>query len=148
MTSWLFPSGKFSLERLQQLSSLIGKEQLVIDLSCFRRKNSWFVAINKWQTVTSLEITKGENKEATCNIYVGSIVAIFLPNNQIKALLRMSHIFHLISLGYTCLAILYLGLIMNCFAVCLLLVEVMNSYEAVMWLCDIEMRAIQNYLIY
>ena len=69
MTSWLFPSGKFSLERLQQLSSLIGKEQLVIDLSCFRQKNSWFVAINKWQTVTSLEITKGENKEAACNIY-------------------------------------------------------------------------------
>ena len=63
VTSWLFPSGKFSLERLQQLSSLIGKEQLVIDLSCRRQKNSWFVAINKWQTVTSLEITKGEKKK-------------------------------------------------------------------------------------
>ena len=62
VTSWLFPSGIFSLERLQQLSSLIGKEQLVIDLSCRRQKNSWFVAINKWQTVTSLEITKGEDK--------------------------------------------------------------------------------------
>ena len=61
VTSWLFPSGEFSLERLQQLSSLVGKEQLVIDLSCRRRNNSWFVAINKWQTVTSLEISKGEN---------------------------------------------------------------------------------------
>lgn len=63
MTSWLFPSGKLSLERLQQLSSLIGKEQLVIDLSCRRQKNSWFVAINKWQTVTSLEITKESLEE-------------------------------------------------------------------------------------
>ena len=75
MTSWLFPSGKFSLERLQQLSSLIGKEQLVIDLSCRRQKNSWFVAINKWQTVTSLEITKGENKEKVYKIYVSSIAS-------------------------------------------------------------------------
>ena len=48
------------MERLRQLSSLIGKEQLVIDLSCRRQKNSWFVAMNKWQTVTSLEISKGE----------------------------------------------------------------------------------------
>lgn len=48
------------MERLHQLSSLIGKEQLVIDLSCRRQKNSWFVAMNKWQTVTSLEISKGE----------------------------------------------------------------------------------------
>ncbi|KAJ7351875.1 Enzyme that catalyzes the fourth step in the histidine pathway [Desmophyllum pertusum] len=58
VTSWLFPSGKFSLERLQQLSDLVGKEQLVVDLSCRRQKHSWFVAINKWQTVTSLEISK------------------------------------------------------------------------------------------
>lgn len=58
VTSWLFPSGEFSMERLHQLSSLIGKEQLVIDLSCRRQKNSWFVAMNKWQTVTSLEISK------------------------------------------------------------------------------------------
>ena len=48
------------MERLHQLSSLIGKELLVIDLSCRRQKNSWFVAMNKWQTVTSLEISKGE----------------------------------------------------------------------------------------
>ena len=60
VTSWLFPSGEFSMERLHQLSSLIGKEQLVIDLSCRHQKNSWFVAMNKWQTVTSLEISKGE----------------------------------------------------------------------------------------
>jgi len=80
VTSWLFPSGKFSLERLQQLSSLIGKEQLVIDLSCRQRNDSWFVAINKWQTVTSLEITKGENKGTYDNIYqihASGIVASF-----------------------------------------------------------------------
>lgn len=61
MTSWLFPSGEFSLERLQQLSNLVGKEKLVVDLSCRQQNQSWFVAINKWQTVTSLEISECEN---------------------------------------------------------------------------------------
>jgi hypothetical protein len=32
VTSYLFPSGKFLLERLQQLSQLVGKDQLVIDV--------------------------------------------------------------------------------------------------------------------
>lgn len=32
VTSWLFPEAQFSLERLQQLSKLIGKDRLVVDL--------------------------------------------------------------------------------------------------------------------
>lgn len=116
MTSWLFPSGIFSLERLQQLSSLIGKEQLVIDLSCRRQKNSWFVAINKWQTVTSLEITKGEHKEGAYNINVSGIV-VFLPNNRLKHAISSITKNVLICFGCTCLASHFFGLIINCFKV-------------------------------
>ncbi len=32
VTSYLFPSAKFSLERLVKLSTLVGKEKLVVDL--------------------------------------------------------------------------------------------------------------------
>lgn len=32
MTSFLFPEGKFSLERLKSLSDAIGKDKLVVDL--------------------------------------------------------------------------------------------------------------------
>jgi phosphoribosylformimino-5-aminoimidazole carboxamide ribotide isomerase len=40
-------------------SSLAGdKAKLVIDLSCRRRGETWFVAMNKWQTITEMEITK------------------------------------------------------------------------------------------
>jgi len=35
------------------------KSKLVIDLSCRRKGNTWFVAMNKWQTITEMEITKG-----------------------------------------------------------------------------------------
>ena len=32
MTSYLFPGGKFSLERLQATASIVGKERLVVDV--------------------------------------------------------------------------------------------------------------------
>ena len=47
VTSWLFPDGHLNLNRLQELSSLVGKERLVVDLSCRRVGEDWFVAINR-----------------------------------------------------------------------------------------------------
>jgi phosphoribosylformimino-5-aminoimidazole carboxamide ribotide isomerase len=31
----------------------------VIDLSCRRKDGTWFVAMDKWQTVTEMEISEG-----------------------------------------------------------------------------------------
>ncbi|KAI0901892.1 Phosphoribosylformimino-5-aminoimidazole carboxamide ribotide isomerase [Annulohypoxylon nitens] len=61
ITSFLFPGGKFSQERLDAvLAALSGqKEHLVIDLSCRRRgDDKWFVAMNKWQTITDMEVNQ------------------------------------------------------------------------------------------
>lgn len=58
VTSWLFPDGVFSLPRLQKLSGQIGKDRLVVDLSCRRVRDTWFVAMNKWQTITTTEVTQ------------------------------------------------------------------------------------------
>jgi phosphoribosylformimino-5-aminoimidazole carboxamide ribotide isomerase len=60
ITSFLFPSGRFSLERLELVLSNLGgdQEKLVIDLSCRRKSETWFVAMNKWQTITEMEVTK------------------------------------------------------------------------------------------
>jgi phosphoribosylformimino-5-aminoimidazole carboxamide ribotide isomerase len=35
------------------------KDKLVIDLSCRRQGDKWFVAMDKWQTITETEITQG-----------------------------------------------------------------------------------------
>ena len=56
VTSWLFPDGKLSLDRLARISGLAGKDRLVIDLSCRRRGEGWCVATNRWQTVTDVHI--------------------------------------------------------------------------------------------
>jgi phosphoribosylformimino-5-aminoimidazole carboxamide ribotide isomerase len=64
ITSYLFPEGKFDQSRLDAvLQALQGdKKKLVIDLSCRRRgDDSWFVAMNKWQTITNMEVNEGKS---------------------------------------------------------------------------------------
>jgi phosphoribosylformimino-5-aminoimidazole carboxamide ribotide isomerase len=58
VTSWLFPEGRISLERLKELRNKVGKERIVIDLSCRRRGDEWIVAMNKWQTLTDTKVSK------------------------------------------------------------------------------------------
>ncbi|QSZ34757.1 hypothetical protein DSL72_007615 [Monilinia vaccinii-corymbosi] len=64
ITSFLFPHGKFSQERLDSVLAALGgdKEKLVIDLSCRRRDDTWFVAMNKWQTLTDMEVNEASIK--------------------------------------------------------------------------------------
>jgi phosphoribosylformimino-5-aminoimidazole carboxamide ribotide isomerase len=62
VTSSLFPNASFSQQRLDSvLQALDGdKEKLVIDLSCRRQGESrWFVAMDKWQTITDMELNQG-----------------------------------------------------------------------------------------
>ncbi|KAJ9642890.1 Enzyme that catalyzes the fourth step in the histidine pathway [Coniosporium tulheliwenetii] len=60
ITSYLFPNGRFSSERLQAVLAALGndKDKLVIDLSCRRRGEKWYVAMNKWQTITDMELNQ------------------------------------------------------------------------------------------
>jgi len=62
VTSYLFPSGTYAPARLTALLTALDNDtsKLVIDLSCRRKGKSWFVATDKWQTVTDFEITFGE----------------------------------------------------------------------------------------
>lgn len=57
VTSYLFDGDEFSWEKLIELAALIGKDRLILDLSCRKSQNGWFIATNRWQTITSTEIT-------------------------------------------------------------------------------------------
>lgn len=57
VTSALFDkNGKFLPEILEALVSSIGKDRLVIDLSCRSNGEGWIVAMNRWQTPTDLKV--------------------------------------------------------------------------------------------
>ncbi len=56
VTSFLFEGATFSRDRLARLARVVSPEELVIDLSCRRRESGWFVATNRWQTVTETPV--------------------------------------------------------------------------------------------
>ncbi|KAL3232953.1 1-(5-phosphoribosyl)-5-[(5-phosphoribosylamino)methylideneamino] imidazole-4-carboxamide isomerase [Nakaseomyces bracarensis] len=60
VTSWLFSKeGEFLVDRLKQLSSKCGADRIVVDLSCRKTTTGkWVVAMNKWQTLTNLELNE------------------------------------------------------------------------------------------
>jgi phosphoribosylformimino-5-aminoimidazole carboxamide ribotide isomerase len=58
VTSALFDAaGKFLSDTLDQLVKAIGADRLVIDLSCRRTARGWTVAMNRWQSLTEIEVT-------------------------------------------------------------------------------------------
>ena len=52
VTSYVFQDGKIHYERLKKLTQAVGKERIVLDLSCRKRENDYFIVTNRWQTFT------------------------------------------------------------------------------------------------
>jgi len=57
VTSWAFRDGKVDWERLKQLNDTVGKDHLVIDLSCRRRDGDYFVVTDRWQKFTEVRLS-------------------------------------------------------------------------------------------
>lgn len=55
------------MDRLKSVLSALDndKTKLVIDLSCRRKADKWFVATNKWQTITGFELNQGKPPTTT-----------------------------------------------------------------------------------
>jgi phosphoribosylformimino-5-aminoimidazole carboxamide ribotide isomerase len=54
VTSWVFREGRVDWERLEELVKTIGKDKLVMDLSCRKRGENYFVVTDRWQKFTEL----------------------------------------------------------------------------------------------
>jgi phosphoribosylformimino-5-aminoimidazole carboxamide ribotide isomerase len=57
VTSWVFCEGRVDWERLRELVKTAGKNRLVLDLSCRRRGENYFVVTDRWQKFTETAIT-------------------------------------------------------------------------------------------
>ena len=68
VTSWVFQGGRVDWDRLRSLVKLIGRERLVLDLSCRRRGGEYFVVTDRWQKFTELTISREtlEKLAASC----------------------------------------------------------------------------------
>jgi len=56
VTSWVFRDGHLDTVRLAELFRAVGPERLVLDLSCRKRGDDYFVVTDRWQKFTDLKI--------------------------------------------------------------------------------------------
>lgn len=59
VTSYIFKQGKIREERLRNLAAAVGREHLVIDLSCRKKGDRYYVAMDRWQTLTEEAVEEG-----------------------------------------------------------------------------------------
>mmetsp|Transcript_30719 Transcript_30719/g.46551 ORF Transcript_30719/g.46551 Transcript_30719/m.46551 type:complete len:263 (+) Transcript_30719:105-893(+) len=62
VTSYVFREGKIDYERLDKLVGIVGKERLVLDLSCRRKPDDpsgpYYVVTDRWQKYTNLPVNE------------------------------------------------------------------------------------------
>ncbi len=59
VTSYVFSSGQLDAQRLARMVSAVGREKLVLDLSCRRRDKAFWIVTDRWQNFTKLQLDSG-----------------------------------------------------------------------------------------
>lgn len=58
VTSYVFKNGVFNEENLKKMLKAVGKDHLVLDLSCRKRDGKYFIVTDRWQKFTKVELSK------------------------------------------------------------------------------------------
>lgn len=61
VTSYVFHDGAIDFERLHALVHTVGKDKLILDLSCRKKSNddeAYYVMTNRWQTFTNVQVNQ------------------------------------------------------------------------------------------
>ena len=56
VTSFVFKNGKINYDNLTKISNIVGKEKLVLDLSCRKKDGRYYVVTDRWQRFTDEEV--------------------------------------------------------------------------------------------
>ena len=57
VTSYVFRDGRISWEKLEEMEQAAGREHLVLDLSCRKKENSYYIVTDRWQKFTDVPVT-------------------------------------------------------------------------------------------
>lgn len=57
VTSYVFQDGEIYWDNLKKLVNAVGKEHVVLDLSCRKKEGKYHVVTDRWQTFTNVEVT-------------------------------------------------------------------------------------------
>ena len=72
VTSFIFDEKGLSTDRLSKLVESVGREHIVIDLSCRRKGDDYYVVTNRWQTFTETKVNADllEELSVYCDEYL------------------------------------------------------------------------------
>lgn len=57
VTSYVFRDGQLSWENLRRMEACVGSENLVLDLSCRKKDDQYFIVTDRWQKFTDVPVT-------------------------------------------------------------------------------------------
>lgn len=58
VTSFVFKNGQVSYENLEKLAKAVGKEKLVLDLSCRKKDGLYYIVTDRWQNYTDVVLNQ------------------------------------------------------------------------------------------
>ena len=58
VTSYVFKNGEINYENLQKVVAVVGKEHLVLELSCRKKDGRYYIVSDRWQKFTNVAVTK------------------------------------------------------------------------------------------
>ena len=58
VTSYVFREGRIYEERLVEIAQLVGSDKLVLDLSCRKKGDAYYVVTDRWQNFTDTKISQ------------------------------------------------------------------------------------------
>lgn len=58
VTSYVFKDGKIDRTRLKKLADAVGRRRLVLDLSCRKKDDEYFIVTDRWQKFTDVVISE------------------------------------------------------------------------------------------
>ena len=72
VTSYVFRGGKIRYDRLEKMAEAVGKERLVLDVSCRRTEDSYRVVTDRWQKLTEEKVEEAllERLSAYCDEFL------------------------------------------------------------------------------
>lgn len=56
VTSYVFKEGRVDWGRLEQMADTVGKDRLVLDLSCRKKDKDYYIVTDRWQSFTDVRI--------------------------------------------------------------------------------------------
>ncbi|MBE5851917.1 MAG: phosphoribosylformimino-5-aminoimidazole carboxamide ribotide isomerase [Lachnospiraceae bacterium] len=86
VTSYVFRQGQILWENLEKLIKAVGKEHIVLDVSCRKKGQKYYVATDRWQTLTDIEVSAEliTKLSAFCDEFLVHAVDVEGKNNGIE----------------------------------------------------------------